>query len=236
MVKYSIHSNFIESDRMKIIIANSNPIYSKFSNAHSAEMEVFLITSKEELNIDNVKTINPDYIFFPHWSFYIPNDIYENYKCVVFHMTDLPYGRGGSPLQNLILRGHKSTKLSAIEVVKKIDAGDVYLKEDLSLDGTAREIFLRCEDIILGMIKQICTKSLKPVKQEGEVVSFERRKPEQSNIRDIENINILHDYIRMLDADGYPKAYLETESFRIEFSNSKFNKDEITANVRIFKK
>ena len=30
-------------------------------------------------------------------------------------MTDLPYGRGGSPLQNLIIRGFESTKISAIE-------------------------------------------------------------------------------------------------------------------------
>ncbi len=26
------------------------------------------------------------------------------FECVCFHMTDVPYGRGGSPLQNLIIR------------------------------------------------------------------------------------------------------------------------------------
>ena len=31
-------------------------------------------------------------------------EIHENYKCIIFHMTDLPFGRGGSPLQNLISR------------------------------------------------------------------------------------------------------------------------------------
>ena len=46
-------------------------------------------------------------------------------------MTDLPFGRGGSPLQNLIERGIKQTKISAIKCVKELDGGDIYLKRDL---------------------------------------------------------------------------------------------------------
>ena len=44
-------------------------------------------------------------------------------------MTDLPFGRGGSPLQNLIVRGFEETMTSAIKVTKGIDTGDIYLKE-----------------------------------------------------------------------------------------------------------
>ena len=47
-------------------------------------------------------------------------------------MTDLPFGRGGSPLQNLIVRGYKSTKLTAIKVQSGIDTGDIYLKKPFS--------------------------------------------------------------------------------------------------------
>ena len=47
-------------------------------------------------------------------------------------MTDLPYGRGGSPLQNLIVRGHKHTMISAIKCVKELDAGPIYLKKPLT--------------------------------------------------------------------------------------------------------
>ena len=49
-------------------------------------------------------------------------------------MTDLPYGRGGSPLQNLIVRGHKETKISAIKVVKELDAGPVLSSLELMLN------------------------------------------------------------------------------------------------------
>ncbi len=37
------------------------------------------------------------------------------------HMTDVPYGRGGSPLQNLIARGHTSTKLTAMRMTAEVD-------------------------------------------------------------------------------------------------------------------
>ena len=70
-------------------------------------------------------------------------------------MTDLPYGRGGTPLQNLIIRGHSETMISAIRCEKKIDAGPVYLKKKLSLDGTAEKIYLRAYKIIEKMIFEI---------------------------------------------------------------------------------
>lgn len=78
----------------------------------------------------------------------MPREITDNWECVVFHMTDLPYGRGGSPLQNLIVRGHKDTKISAVRMTEKLDGGPVYMKHALFLDGSAQEIFVRCSDII----------------------------------------------------------------------------------------
>jgi methionyl-tRNA formyltransferase len=114
-----------------------------------------LIDSVEDFNIKNLEEIKPDKIFIPHWSRIIPSSIFLNFECIVFHMTDLPYGRGGSPLQNLIIRGHKVTKLSAIKVDEGIDTGGVYLKRSLSLTGTAKEIFLSAIPIIENMILNI---------------------------------------------------------------------------------
>ena len=59
-----------------------------------------------------------------------------------------------------------------------------------------------------------------------------------SNIEEVEDLEKVYDYIRMLDADGYPAAFLETENLKLEFTKAHFNRDEeiITAHVRIFKK
>ena len=197
----------------------------------------FLINNKNDFTEDNIKTINPDKIFIPHWSYYIPEEIYLNYECIVFHETDLPFGRGGSPIQNLIERGYSATKISAIRVNKEFDAGDIYLKEDLCLYGTAEEIFIRANKIIKEMILEIINKNIKPYPQKGEATVFKRRKPSDGNIESLENIEKLYDYIRMLDADGYPKAFIETKDFRFEFTRASLKaQQEIIADVRIIKK
>lgn len=64
-----------------------------------------------ELVPETVSDLAPRYLFFVHWSWKVPPEIVNNYECICFHMTDVPYGRGGSPLQNLIVRGHRQTKL-----------------------------------------------------------------------------------------------------------------------------
>jgi methionyl-tRNA formyltransferase len=197
-----------------------------------------LINRKEEFNISNLQFHQPTKIFIPHWSHIIPKEIYENYECLVFHMTDLPFGRGGSPLQNLIVRGFKSTKISAIKVEKGIDTGPVYLKRELNLEGTATTIFKRSTSVIKEMIFQIIDQNIKPIAQFGEITEFKRRKPEESNMMDLNELDQVYDYIRMLDCEGYPNAYVETKNFKIEFFNAdlKTNEKTITAHVRIVKK
>ena len=153
-------------------------------------------------------------------------------------MTDLPYGRGGSPLQNLIIKEKERTKISAIKVQSGIDTGDIYLKHDLDLSGSAKEIFERSSIIIYNMITDILTKKPIPFPQSGEVTIFKRRKSSQSSIMNLSNINQLYDYIRMLDCEGYPKAFIETSNMKYEFTNAKFdiNNNLINDYVRIFKK
>lgn len=197
----------------------------------------FRHSSKDIFNVDNIEKINPDFIFIPHWSHIIPAEIYTRFECIVFHMTDLPYGRGGSPLQNLIVRGHKDTMISAIKVSDGIDMGPVYLKKPLMLYGTARDIFERADAVIKEMIIEIINNNPLPWPQKGEPVAFKRRKPEESNIADLDNAEKIYDHIRMLDADGYPKAFLETKYFRFEFSNAKFNNNgSLNADVVIIPK
>ena len=220
---------------MNIVIANSNRLLDNiFENS---EKNVTIVKSKDELGYSKLIKVNPDYIFFAHWSYFIPSQIYDKFNCVVFHMTDLPFGRGGSPLQNLISRKIYDTKISAIKVVEDFDAGPIYLKKDLNLYGSAEEIYLRAGKIIIQMIDEILTTNPKPVPQVGLPVTFKRRTPQMSDIGLIEKINDLFDYIRMLDAEGYPKAYLETEKLKFEFSRASIKSDNsILADVRISEK
>lgn len=197
-----------------------------------------LVDNKFDFNDKFLSKLSPDIIFIPHWSYVISEEIYNKFKCIVFHMTDLPYGRGGSPLQNLIVRGCKKTKISAIKVSKGIDTGDVYLKSELDLSGSAKEIFIRSSLVICNMISEILTTNPKPVPQTGKITNFKRRSSSQGSIIDLKNLEEVYDFIRMLDCDGYPNAFIETSNLKLEFKNAKFdvNGNLIDANVRIFKK
>ena len=184
------------------------------------EYSFYLISNKDELSLEKIEKINPKYIFFPHWSWIIPENIYKNYECILFHMTDLPYGRGGSPLQNLIINKVYNTKISALKVTKGLDEGDIYLKEDFDISkGSANEIYINASKLIFKkLIPNILRQNPTPVRQEGDVVNFKRRTPEQSNIKMLNDVSIanLYDFIRMLDAPSYPKAYLELDNFKME--------------------
>ncbi|SCY58407.1 methionyl-tRNA formyltransferase [Lysinibacillus fusiformis] len=224
--------------RTYIIAANSNryeSIVEQLNEVCNYSKFIF-INNNEQLNFPYIESINPKYIFFPHWSYKIPKEIYEKFECIIFHMTDLPFGRGGSPLQNLISRGIYETKMSALRCVEDFDAGPIYLKRPFSLYGNAEEIYLRASKIIVEMIKIIIENELMPIKQVGEATVFNRRKPDESNISHLQSLQEVFDYIRMLDAEGYPTAFLETEILKLEFSRAALKKDHIIADVKIMLK
>ena len=191
------------------------------------------IDSKEDLTLEFLDKINPRYIFFLHWSWKVPLEIIANYECVCFHMTDVPFGRGGSPLQNLIIRGHRNTKLTALRMMEDFDVGPVYIKEDLSLEGNAEEIYIRASYLSADMILRIILEQPEPEAQSGEPVIFKRRKPHESRIPDLPTTKNLYDFIRMLDAEGYPKAFIEYKGFRYEFSRAALYDGSLMADVRI---
>ncbi len=225
----------------KIVIATIRPwnisYTHKFEKLFKDKYKIFLFFKKEAVTIEKIKEINPSYIFFPHWSWIIPRKLHENFNCIAFHPTDLPYGRGGSPLQNLISHKIYNTKISAFKVEKELDSGDVYLKKNFCLkNGSAQEIFKKMSKIIFfEMIPYILENNPIPQKQKGIPTFFKRRKPEESNLEneDFSTLANFHDFIRMLDAEEYPKAFLRIKNFKILFSGIKKEQNQLEGKFEI---
>lgn len=217
------------------IVAGIKPwnrrVFDKIITKYPGEWQ--FISNPDQLTIERVTSFAPRYIFFLHWSDKVESKIFEKYECVAFHMTDLPFGRGGSPLQNLIADGHRHTKLSAIRLVEKFDAGPVYLKEDLCLEGNAEEIYIRASCLSADMIKKVIDRKEEPTAQIGTPLMFKRRKAGQSEIVDLPSLGELHDLMRMQDADGYPPAFLVHQGFRYEFNRAALYDGRILADVTI---
>ena len=220
---------------MTYVLAASRMGYADLTErlAETTGEDFHLIEDRSEFTLERLTALNPRLVFLPHWSYLVPREIFEKFECVIFHMTDLPFGRGGSPLQNLITRGICETKLTALRCVAEVDAGPIYLQKPMGLAGTAEEIYGRGALLVEQMIQEIIITQPKPHSQTGEIVTFKRRTPEQSNLAGMTDPQHIYDHIRMLDAEGYPHAFLEVEGLRLEFTGAELNDGSVKSQVRV---
>jgi len=187
---------------------------------------IILLSNPKKLTLNYVKKINPEYIFFPDWSWIVPQVIIENYKCICFHESDLPKFRGGSPIQNQIIRGIKKTKTSAFFMNNKIDSGNILLKKHLSLEGTLAEIFQRMIKNDYEMIVSIIKGNYKMRKQEGHATYYKRRKPKESELNLNKSKEYVYNFIRML-SDPYPNAFIKIGKRKILFKSAKLQNNRL---------
>jgi len=221
----------------RYIFATTKPWHLKLFSTRRSELRGrwAVCASSEDLP-QLVLRLAPRYVFFPHWSEIVPEAILNTTECVCFHMTDLPYGRGGSPLQNLIKRGHTETMLSALRMTPTLDGGPVYTKRPLSLAGSAHEIFERSAEITLDLIRWIVELEPRPQPQEGAPTIFARRRPSESRLPDEPEARQLYDHIRMLDAPGYPRAFIDYGPWQIVFTAAELGEDSVSAHAEFIVK
>ncbi|MFK8773095.1 MULTISPECIES: formyltransferase family protein [Aeromonas] len=179
---------------------------------------------------------NVDIVFFPHWSWVVPSEIINKTTCICFHSTPLPYGRGGSPIQNMVLNGHTDTQVVALKMTNQLDAGPIYLRQDVSLIGGGEEIFRRIYQTTISMMKSLLIALPSPTEQEGEVTIFTRRQSDDSKLDMYHSIDNVFDKIRILDVDNYPPAYIEIGDYKLTFTHPSMRlSGEIDAHVKIHK-
>ncbi len=206
-----------------VYCAHRNYSLNVFKKLKKKYKNFILINGKNNFTLSKIKKINPQLIFFPDWSWIVPDEIIKNYQCICIHESNLPKFRGGSPLQNQIIRGIKKTKSTAFLMNDKLDAGKILLQKDLSLDGPLNEIFLRMEKNNYDLITKIIQGKFKLSSQKGKPSFYSRRKPSQSELKNLNHSKLyLHNFIRML-ADPYPNAFIKIGKKKIIFKSSNFN-------------
>lgn len=198
-----------------------------------SKLLIEVITREEDLSLTNLSELNPSHVFFPHWSWKIPQEIIESYKPIIFHTAPLPHGRGGSPIQNLILSGYKKSPVWALFATEKFDEGPLITSRDISLEGNLSDIFIRLKAVVIEMILEICESSISSKEQEGEVQIFKRLTIADNLIPKDVDIGSVYDRIRMVDAPGYPNAYIYYGNLKIEFENAKFKDSNVITTAKI---
>tara|TARA_Y100000592_G_scaffold70189_1_gene109192 strand:+ start:5705 stop:6340 length:636 start_codon:yes stop_codon:yes gene_type:complete len=172
----------------------------------------------KEYDEEKIREYNPTYILFYGWSDIIDEKIINDFECIMLHPSPLPKYRGGSPIQNQIIRGEKESAVTLFIMDEGIDTGDIIAQEDLSLSGNLSDIFKRITKIGLKLTKNILNNGFERKKQDESKASyFKRRTPSESEISFTELMNesgdYLHNKIRMLQ-DPYPNAFIKTSDGR----------------------
>jgi methionyl-tRNA formyltransferase len=216
-----------------VVAASRDWFWARARSDAYRQLDVVELRSREALSLDALEEIAPRYVFFPHWNWRVEPAIFERFECVVFHTAPLPYGRGGSPVQNMILQGFETAPVCALRMTADIDGGPIYDRREISLAGTVREIFARIGDAVEDLIVTICRDAPEPVPQSGEPVHFRRRTPAESELPAEATLREIYDRIRMVDGEGYPKAFIRLGDKRIEFSEAQFDGTTIQASVSI---
>jgi methionyl-tRNA formyltransferase len=120
----------------------------------------------------------PRYVFCLNWSHRLAGPMVERHEVVNFHCTDLPFGRGGGPIENLIRLGKTETVITAHRMTAELDAGPVYGQwGPISLAGTKEQICQRFIGPCAALMRWIVEDEPEPVPQIGEPTVF-RRLPE----------------------------------------------------------
>lgn len=167
----------------------------------------------------------PDRAFFLDWSWRVPDALVSTGKCVGFHCAPLPQFRGGSPIQHQILAGCRETALTAFRMTREMDAGPILAQRALSLEGTTADIWRRIGDLVPGMIAEILSGKTTPKRQRGEGSTFRRRLAVESQLDPWVSLSKLWDLIRMLDCEGYPRAYLALGGRKWQLSEARLSAD-----------
>ena len=144
---------------------------------------------------------------------------------------------------SLLAPGESSEKISRVAVAFGNTAGKIGIVIAMAAvigrclidSGSAEEIYIRATYKAAEMMQCIISEEIAPVPQQGKVAVFERRRPEESEITEVESLQQLYDFIRMLDAEGYPHAFIKWQGFRLEFSRATPYNGQVMADVQIVK-
>lgn len=156
-----------------------------------------------------------DFLFLISCNEIIRENITNLYKhSLVIHASDLPHGRGWSPLSWQILEGKEKIKLSLIEANQKVDTGKIWLQKDMifSNDMIFEEINKTLFESEIFLINQALKNyhDIEPNKQDKKdgLKTYKKRNPEDSKLDINKDIKSQFNLIRIADPNRYPAFFI----------------------------
>lgn len=140
----------------------------------------------------------------------------KNKYNLIVHESDLPKGKGWSPLTHQILSGENKIPITLFEADDTFDGGNVYFKDIIELNGTELidEIRKKQADITFKLINRFLDENNKTGKcQVGHETFYKKRTPKDSKIDVNDSIVNQFNLLRVVDNERYP-AYFEHRGYK----------------------
>ena len=171
------------------------------------------LSGSEEMN--QLIDMHADLIVTAAYGQFLPTKFLKsvNIAAVNVHGSLLPKYRGGAPIQYSLINGDKETGITIMEMVKKMDAGDIYAQEAVKIEpeDNAGTLFSKLSilgrDLLLKTLPSIIDGSVKKTPQDPDKVVFSPNiTKEQERLSIDMTAEQANNMIRALNPD--PGAYL----------------------------
>jgi methionyl-tRNA formyltransferase len=146
---------------------------------------------------------------------------------LVIHASDLPRGRGWSPLVWQVLEGKNEIVVSLLEAEEQVDTGRIWCQKKIYFEGheLADEMNQALFDAEIDLMNfAVDNKStVEPVDQSEEQATYYRKRtPDDSKIDPDKNIVSQFDLLRVADPVRYP-AFFDYRGHKYKISISKMD-------------
>jgi methionyl-tRNA formyltransferase len=148
---------------------------------------------------------------------------------LVVHASDLPRGRGFSPLTWQIIEGLNRIPICLFEAVEAVDAGPVIYRDwiDFRGDELLEELRAPLGDATVRLCRRFLDEAAPPagIAQVGEPSIYPRRRPIDSRLDPARTLASQFDLLRTVDNERYP-AWFELRGRRYKLAILPFPEDE----------
>jgi len=138
------------------------------------------LTLKTEEALQTFKNFNADLMVVVAYGMILPQTILDapRFGCINGHGSLLPRWRGAAPIQRAVIEGDKETGVTIMQIVQKLDAGDMLHKEIYEIKPSDTSAIVHDELAKLSAIglekilPQIENGTLQPISQDENLVTY----------------------------------------------------------------
>ena len=161
-----------------------------------------------------------DIVFYLSYFRIVPQEFLKRSRHnIVIHESDLPKGRGWAPLLWQVIEGANEIPAVAFEAIEEMDAGPIYARTTITLDGTELHDELRLKqaqatrDLVFECVEKYQREQLTPLPQSGQPTYYHKRTPQDSRVDPDQTLRSQFDLLRTVNNREFP-AYFDLRGHR----------------------